>query len=145
MKQQLIILISDLPALNREDVCICKNLLICLLKQRGEYKDESVSSKPQQYKMVPCCFVRESLIAPESKAVNKGQTRSGRGGWSQQGRNGAGLLWIEKAMVPFKTVLGKKDVLPIFSKIYYTHISFLDTLAFGCESIGDDARSSISE
>lgn len=57
---------------------------------------------------MPCCFVRESLIAPESKVVNKGQTKTGKGGWSQQGRNGAGLLWIEKAMVPFKAGDGQK-------------------------------------
>ena len=74
------------------------------------------------------CFVIGSLIAPKSKVVSKGQTRIGRGGWSQQGRRG----WASvdrrapgsRQICDEQRILGEKMYAPLFSKMYYIHISF---------------------
>lgn len=92
------------------------------------------------------CFVRGSLIAPKNKIV---KDRIGKGEWSRQGRNGW-ASWSEKLMVPFKAVMGKeilrkKMSYPIFSKIYCTHVSFLDSFAFGSRVIGSAICNSISD
>ena len=57
--------------------------------------------------MVFSCFIRESLIAPKSKVVSKGQAGIGRWGWASK-VEGAGLLWFEELLVPVKAMMSKQ-------------------------------------